>query len=192
MACSVNPICYPSWLHHSIRASNWLKLILKSFPGGTHHYSLEKDHTISWTDYRNSSPLHSLFQTMSHNSHHKCLSLYGCSVCFQLSSVQLGRPKAACKNFTCGSFVSTVQIHLTSLGFDPKLFARNSFPRGGASFTYQAGVSIKLIKALGNWRSDTILIYLTMPLTIFIFSELSNILYESHKTILITICNTPC
>ena len=38
--------------------------------------------------------------------------------------------------------------------------------RGGASFAYQSGVSIELIKALGDWRSDTIVIYLTMPLYI--------------------------
>ena len=53
--------------------------------------------------------------------------------------------------------MSTLQIHLTSLGFDPKLFAGHSFHRGGASFAYQAGVPIELIKALGNWCSDTIL-----------------------------------
>ena len=99
MGCSVNPICYPCQLPHSIRASNWLRPILKSSLGGTHRYSLEKDHKISWTDCRNSTPLHSPFQTMSDSSHHKCLLLYGSSVCFQLSSVQLGRPKAPCKNF---------------------------------------------------------------------------------------------
>ena len=78
--------------------------------------------------------------------------------------------KQLVKIFTCGSFVSTLQIHLTSLGFDPKLFAGNSFLRGGASFAYQAGVPIKLIKALGSWHSDTMLIYLTMPLTICLHS----------------------
>ena len=75
------------------------KADFKIFPGSTHHYSLEKDHKISWTDCRNSTPLHSLFQTMSDSSHHKCLLLCRRSVCFKLSSVQLGRPKAPCKNF---------------------------------------------------------------------------------------------
>ena len=67
--------------------------------------------------------------------------------------------KQLVKIFTYGSFVSTLWIHLTSLGFDPKLFSGKSFRRGGASFAYQAGVPIKLIKALGKWLSDTILIY---------------------------------
>ena len=40
------------------------------------------------------------------------------------------------------------------------------FVAGGASFAYQSGVPIELIKTLNDWRSDTILTYLTIPLTI--------------------------
>ena len=40
------------------------------------------------------------------------------------------------------------------------------FVMGGASSAYQSGVPIELVKALGDWRADTILIYLTMPVTI--------------------------
>ena len=138
MGCSVNPICYPCQRHHSIRASNWLRLILKSSLGGTHHYSLEKDHKISWTDCRNSTPLHSPFQTMSDSNHHKCLLLYQRSVYFKLSSVQLGRPKAPCKNFHLWLLCVHPNGHLTALGFDPKLFAGHSFHRGGGSFAYPA------------------------------------------------------
>ena len=36
----------------------------------------------------------------------------------------------------------------------------------GASFAYQSGVPLELIKALDDWRSDTVLIYLTMPLVV--------------------------
>ena len=61
------------------------------------------------------------------------------------------------------SFVSFLRTHLAWLGFDPKLFAGHSFRRGGASFAYQSGVPTRLIKALGDWCSDTILIYLTVP-----------------------------
>ena len=67
--------------------------------------------------------------------------------------------------FSCGSFASFLRNHLASLGFDPKLFAGHSLRRGGASFAYQRGVPIELFKAFGEWHSDTILIYLTMPLT---------------------------
>lgn len=78
--------------------------------------------------------------------------------------------RQAVKVFTYGAFVSILRSHLAALGFDPKLFAGHSFRRGGASFAYQSGVPIELIKALGDWRSDTILIYLTMPLTIRLHS----------------------
>ena len=172
MGCSVNPICYPCQLPHSIGASNWLRPILKSSLGGTHHYSLEKDHKISWKDYRNSTPLHSPFQTMSDSSHHKCLLLYRCSVCFKLSSVQLGRPKAPCKNF----YLWLLCVHPANSSylpwFLPQVVCGVCFHRGGASFSlpacpnrracsqaiaYQAGIPIELIKALRNLRSDTIL-----------------------------------
>ena len=66
---------------------------------------------------------------------------------------------------SCGSFASSLRNHLASLGFDSKLFAGHSLRRGGASFAYQRDVPIELFKALGEWHSDTILIYLTMPLT---------------------------
>ena len=54
------------------------------------------------------------------------------------------------------------------------------FSQGGASFAYQSGVPIELIKALGDWRSDTLLIYLTMPLTVRLLS--ANMLCKSHPT----------
>ena len=57
--------------------------------------------------------------------------------------------------FTYSSFVSKLRHHLSSLGVDPKLYAGHSFRRGGASFAYQSGVPIELIKALGDWHSDT-------------------------------------
>ena len=68
--------------------------------------------------------------------------------------------------FTYALFLRKLRDHLSLIGVDPKLYAGHSFRRGGASFAYQSGVPIELIKALGDWRSDTILIYLTMPLTI--------------------------
>lgn len=78
--------------------------------------------------------------------------------------------RQAAKVFTYKSFVLVLRRHLASLGFDPKLYAGHSFRRGGASFAYHSGVPIELIKALGDWRSDTILIYLTMPLTVRLHS----------------------
>ena len=68
--------------------------------------------------------------------------------------------------FTYNMFLSKLRDHLLSMGINPQSYAGHSFRRGGASFAYQSGVPLELIKALGDWRSDMILIYLTMPLTI--------------------------
>ena len=68
--------------------------------------------------------------------------------------------------FTYCAFVTKLRLTLSSLGLDPKHYAGHSFHRGRASFAYQSGVPLELIKALGDWRSDTILVYLTMPLTV--------------------------
>ena len=160
MVCPVNPICSPYWLHHSICASNWLRLILKSFSGGTHHYSLEKDHTVSWTDCRNSTPCipRSKLCPTAAITNAFCFTAAGSA--FNSQAFNWVDQKQLVKIFTYGSFVATLRIHLTSLGwFRPQeTEAGNSFCRGGASFAYQANVPIKLIKALGDWLSDTILI----------------------------------
>lgn len=68
--------------------------------------------------------------------------------------------------FTYNMFVAKLRLHLKYININPKLYAGHSFRRGGASFAYQSGVPLELIKALGDWHSNTILIYLTMPLTI--------------------------
>ena len=67
--------------------------------------------------------------------------------------------------FTNNLFLTKLCDHLSLVGINPKLYAGDSFYRGGASFAYQSGVPLEVIKALGDWHSDTILIYLTMPLT---------------------------
>ena len=82
--------------------------------------------------------------------------------------------------FTYNLFISKLRDHLTSMGINPQSYAGHSFRRGGASFAYQSGVPLELIKALGDWRSDTILIYLTMPLSIRLRS--ANMFWKSILT----------
>ncbi|CAH3162812.1 unnamed protein product, partial [Porites lobata] len=45
---------------------------------------------------------------------------------------------------------SSIGNHLTTMGIDPQSYAGHSFRRGGASFAYQSGVPVELIKALGD------------------------------------------
>jgi len=70
------------------------------------------------------------------------------------------------KCFTYNMFIAKLKHHLQLIGINATLYSGHSFRRGGASFAYQSGVPIELIKALGDWRSDSVLVYLTMPLTI--------------------------
>lgn len=90
------------------------------------------------------------------------------------------KPLSNPRIFTYNMFVTKLRNHLTGMGLSPKSYVGHSFRRGGASFAYQSGVPIELIKALGDWHSDTILIYLTMPLTIRLRS--ANMLCKSILT----------
>ena len=71
--------------------------------------------------------------------------------------------------FTYGLFVSALRRHLAAMGVDSKLYAGHSFHRG-CILCVPIGRPIELIKALGDWRFDTIVIYLTMPLTVQLHS----------------------
>ena len=70
------------------------------------------------------------------------------------------------RSFTYSMFTDKLRAILRDLGYPPHSYGGQSFRRGGASFAYQAGVPIELIKVLGDWRSDAVLLYLTIPLTI--------------------------
>lgn len=68
--------------------------------------------------------------------------------------------------FMYNTFLTKLRDHLTCTGINPQSYAGHSFCKGRASFAYQLGVPIELIKALRDWCSNTILNYLTIPLTI--------------------------
>ena len=68
-------------------------------------------------------------------------------------------PTSKPRVFTYNQFLCKLRDHLALIGNNPTLYAGHSFRRGGVSFAYQSGVLIEPIKALGDWRSDTILIY---------------------------------
>lgn len=68
--------------------------------------------------------------------------------------------------FTYRTFTTKLRAILSDFGLSARDYAGHSFRRGGASFAYQSGVPIELIKGLGDWRSDAVLLYLTIPLSI--------------------------
>ena len=94
-------------------------------------------------------------------------------------------PTRSIKHLTYSIFLKKLKHHLSLIGIDPTLYSGHSFRRGGASFSYQSGVPIELIKALGDWRSDTVLMYLTMPLNIRLQSAnmlCKAIQHSTHQT----------
>ena len=66
--------------------------------------------------------------------------------------------------FTYRAFLSKLRDCLDKLGYVSSDFVGHSFRRGGASFAFQPGVPVELIKMLGDWKSDSVLLYLTVPL----------------------------
>lgn len=83
-------------------------------------------------------------------------------------------------------FLRKLRSILQELGLPAKDYASHSFRRGGASFAFQAGVPVELIKMLGDWHSDAVLLYLTVPLHIRLQSV--NVI---AKSLLTTIHNIP-
>ena len=55
---------------------------------------------------------------------------------------------------------------LNASGLPRKEYGTHSFRRGGASYAFQAGIPLELIKVLGDWKSNAVLLYLTVPLNI--------------------------
>ena len=80
----------------------------------------------------------------------------------------LSSPDLHLKIFTYPMFLWKLRFVLRSLGLPTGAtdYACHSFRRGGASFAFQAGIPLKLIKILGEWYLDAVLLYLTVPLTI--------------------------
>ena len=68
--------------------------------------------------------------------------------------------------FTYNLFLNKLCDALNASGLPGKEYGTHSFRRGGASYAFQAGIPLKLIKILGDWKSNAVLLYLTVPLNI--------------------------
>ena len=68
------------------------------------------------------------------------------------------------KYLSYSKFLGKLCFILKDIGSDPSLYASHSFHRGGASFAVQAGVPIEMIKLLGDWKSNAVCLYLTVPM----------------------------
>ena len=72
---------------------------------------------------------------------------------------------------TYAQFIKHLRYCLRSIGLDPSEYGGHSFRRGGASLAYQAGLPVEAIKLLGDWKSDAVLLYLTVPLNMRLVSN---------------------
>ena len=68
--------------------------------------------------------------------------------------------------FTYRAFLDKLKSYMHSIGYNPSEYARHSFHHGGASYAFQAGIPIELIKMMEDWKSNSVLLYLTVPLSI--------------------------
>ena len=68
--------------------------------------------------------------------------------------------------FTYGFFMNKLRSCLKKCGLHGMDFGSHSFRRGGASLAFQVGLPLELIKILGDWKSNAVLLYLTVPLDI--------------------------
>ena len=72
----------------------------------------------------------------------------------------------AIRPFTYGLFMAKLRTCLNNCGLPGMEFGSHSFRRGGASLAFQAGLPLEIIKILGDWKSNAVLLYLTVPLDI--------------------------
>ena len=79
--------------------------------------------------------------------------------------------------FTYKQFISELKECLSLLGYPPDEYASHSLRHGSSAFSSGIPIErIKLIKMLEDWKSDAVLLYLTVPLDIRIkASNLSSI-----------------
>ena len=77
--------------------------------------------------------------------------------CFQTSTRH-------CSVLTYKTFMVILKSILLELGLNPHDYGTHSFRRGGASFALEAGVPLDVISIMGDWKSDSVFLYLHMPL----------------------------
>ena len=64
---------------------------------------------------------------------------------------------------TKDKFIQLVRAALSSLGYDPSLYAGHNFRIGAATTAAECGIEGSTIKALGRWKSDAFQSYIRIP-----------------------------
>ena len=82
-----------------------------------------------------------------------------CSQAFNYLDTQTPHPVS----FTYAKVLKFLRTCLENIGLDPTSYAGHSFCRGGASFAFQSGIPVEMIKILEDLKSDAVILYLTVP-----------------------------
>lgn len=64
---------------------------------------------------------------------------------------------------TYKAFMEFLKQSLLRLGIPAVQYGSHSFRRGGASFALESGVPLDVISIMGDWKSDSLFLYLHMP-----------------------------
>ncbi|XP_078613489.1 uncharacterized protein LOC144883111 [Branchiostoma floridae x Branchiostoma japonicum] len=80
------------------------------------------------------------------------------------SAFLYSEPTGSLTPLTYPKFLRKLRSSLSALGFKPSLYAGHSFRRGGASYLLECGVPLDLIKIMGDWKSDSVFVYLAINL----------------------------
>ena len=84
--------------------------------------------------------------------------------------------------FTYRRFMRLFRLFLSQAGYEASAFGTHSFRRGGATLALQAGIPISTIQLLGDWKSDAVLLYLTLPVQSRVSAQVSISNHITHLT----------
>ena len=72
---------------------------------------------------------------------------------------------SGCKPLSPANFVHRIRSALSPGNIETSDYAGHSFRRGGATWAFQAGLSVDTIRQLGDWRSNAYMQYIMMDTT---------------------------
>ena len=73
---------------------------------------------------------------------------------------------------TYRSLQATIKYFASRIGLDPSMFSCHSLRRGGCTFLHMQGAAIEEIKSRGDWSSDTVYKYISLPLSERIITDM--------------------
>ena len=126
---------------------------------------MDQDHSVPRKGGFHPSPPGTWFHLLPCGCHRPCLLFYSRGP-LPFPGLSVVGPSLHLKVFSYGLFMSKLRACLSSCGLSGKDFGSHSFRRGGASFAFSIGVPVELIKVLSDWKSNAVLLYLTLPLNI--------------------------